>query len=75
MLKRRFPCLRYGLRVSPERAIETIISCAILHNFGIVNGDSMPRQLDLHGNQLDEPVPVEEQGFRYRDLVAEQYFS
>ncbi|XP_053391145.1 uncharacterized protein LOC128553974 [Mercenaria mercenaria] len=32
VMKRRFPCLSYGLRVSPPRACKITVSCVILHN-------------------------------------------
>lgn len=32
ILKRRFPCLHYGLRNHPERCCSIILACFILHN-------------------------------------------
>ncbi|XP_053390061.1 putative nuclease HARBI1 [Mercenaria mercenaria] len=77
VLKRRFPCLKYGLRVSPARACGTIVACVILHNFGMVRGDTIQREIvddeDPPGNDIQ--VAAGQTGLRYRDTIVDRYFS
>ena len=61
VLKRRFPCLRMGLRVRVEKALVMIVSCAVLHNIAVQNGDTQPPD-DSHllvNRRAYEDVPVQ----------------
>ena len=49
-LKRKFPCLALGLRVSPTRACEIIKSCCVLFNFAKILGEP----------DIEEDVEVDE---------------
>ena len=53
VIKRRFPCLSYGLRMKPERCIEVIAACGILHNIGLLRNDTFSR----NGDELEVPPP------------------
>ncbi|XP_052791682.1 putative nuclease HARBI1 [Mya arenaria] len=55
VLKRRFPCLSYGLRVQPQRCCQIILTCSFLHNFGLDNGDIFDR---LDGFDVDQPLDL-----------------
>ncbi|WAQ95425.1 hypothetical protein MAR_028115, partial [Mya arenaria] len=76
VLKRRFPCLSYGLRLEPEMACQVIIACVFLHNYGIERRDIMANMHDA--TDIDQPqadvIPANENGLRYRDIVAQRYF-
>ena len=41
VIKSRFNCLR-GLRVSPERACETVVACVVLHNIAVIRKERAP---------------------------------
>ncbi|KAJ8018495.1 hypothetical protein HOLleu_43487 [Holothuria leucospilota] len=50
----KFPCLRKGLRVAPERACNIIIACAVLFNISkSINDPYLGRQHRL----IDVEVP------------------
>ena len=44
ILKRRFNYLHDGLRLSPKRAANVVVACAVLHNIGIQRGDIIPAE-------------------------------
>ena len=78
VLKRRFACLHYGIRLNPERACETVVACAVLHNFGQQQGDSLPRQIELdNGQQWNDQQPPQAAvaGNNYRNLIVASYFQ
>lgn len=76
ILKKRFPCLSYGLRLCPEKACLTVVACAVLHNYGQIQGDVINRTMDV---SLDPPDDLQLNptlaGARYRDMFAAQYFQ
>lgn len=76
ILKRRFPCLSYGLRVSPDAACEVVSSCVVQHNKGLNRGDVYCRATDV---QREPPahniVHNGETGAVFRDIFAATYFG
>ncbi|XP_035246713.1 putative nuclease HARBI1 isoform X2 [Anguilla anguilla] len=54
ILKARFQCLR-GLRVSPERACDIIVACAVLHNLAIMRGERLPT-IEAPAAEDDDPI-------------------
>ncbi len=50
--KRRFPCLRYVLRLKLSTTLAVIVACAVLHNFARQEMDVMPAD--------DQPAPPED---------------
>lgn len=42
ILKRRFPALRYGMRLKLERTLEVIVATVVLHNIAVLVGDEEP---------------------------------
>ncbi|XP_061192115.1 putative nuclease HARBI1 [Saccostrea echinata] len=77
ILKRRFPFLSIGLRTSPERACQYVITCVVLHNIGILRQDIVsldPRDLIIAGPDVDEINHGNNSGFGYRELIARQCF-
>ena len=42
MLKRRFPALKYGMRIRLDRVLPVIVATAVLHNIATVLGDEVP---------------------------------
>ncbi|XP_052260338.1 putative nuclease HARBI1 [Dreissena polymorpha] len=74
VLKRRFPCLHYGLRVKPDRAAKITVACVILHNIGLERQDMFSRTCE---DDTDQPHVVYEgdgSGNSYRDHIAESFF-
>ena len=70
----RWGCLQF-LRLKPERAVQVICACVILHNIAITNGE--------HLQNIDE-YPVEEpdiiaqtlpEGIRARQHIVENFFT
>nr|CAI5841918.1 unnamed protein product [Callosobruchus analis] len=39
ILKRRFPCLAYGLRNKIDLSVAIIVACSVLHNFALMHRD------------------------------------
>ncbi|WAR05592.1 HARB1-like protein, partial [Mya arenaria] len=76
ILKRRFPCLSYGLRVEPDLCCTIIVACVFLHNFGLSNGDTLDPNDDFNDDQPEVQLNFEgtRNGLLYRDILAEQYF-
>lgn len=60
VLKRRFPCLRLGLRTRIETSLNIIIACSVLHNIACQNGDcdAPDDSALLAGRRVYEEVPV-----------------
>ncbi|XP_052237807.1 putative nuclease HARBI1 [Dreissena polymorpha] len=74
VLKRRFPCLHYGLRVQPDRAAKITVACVILHNIGLERQDMFSRTCE---DDTDQPHVVYEgdgSGNSYKDHIAEYFF-
>ena len=47
ILKRRFPCLKYGLRLKMENILPVIVATVVLHNIAIITQDIEPEDDDL----------------------------
>ena len=77
VVKRRFPCLSYGIRIVNLRHVCLIItSCCVLHNIGLERGDIM--EIERVNNNEDLPqVPYDgpQDGKAYRDYIAMTYFA
>ncbi len=76
MLKSRFQCLR-GLRMRPQRAIQVIGACVMLHNFSLLRDDVYDMDINMHvpqnanlvrGNELED-------GRALREHVANTFFA
>jgi len=55
ILKRRFPALKYGLRLSLEHTLPVIVATCILHNIALVMGDEVPpddEELDAYMQKM-----------------------
>lgn len=59
VLKRRFPCLRLGLRTKLDTSLNIITACAVLHNIAASHGDAEPPSDDdlVDGRRVFEEVP------------------
>ncbi|WAR04528.1 LOW QUALITY PROTEIN: HARB1-like protein [Mya arenaria] len=76
MLKRRFAVLKYGIRMTPDRAAVYVASCAMLHNFGFEYGDVYGRQTyeDDDMPQVDNQG-VDVNGRTQRDYITQRHFA
>lgn len=52
ILKRRFPCLKYGMRLKIENILPVIVATVVLHNIAIMTRDEEPDDDD----ELDEYI-------------------
>lgn len=78
ILKRRFPCLSFGLRTNPTRACKYIVACVILHNIGIYKHDIVindVEELTIQGPDMQPPQFLVNNGFGIRDVIAQTYFA
>ncbi|XP_060581016.1 putative nuclease HARBI1 [Ruditapes philippinarum] len=76
VMKRRFPCLSYGLKVKTCHTPQAIVSCVILHNFGMESGDTFERLVSLSFDSPDNvDIQTDQAGARYRDVFASTYFA
>ena len=76
-MKRRFPCLAIGLRISPVRASTVIIACAVLHNKAKDFGEPEMDEGQIVEEEVEVPPyngPVHD-GRLYRDQLVIQHFS
>lgn len=46
MLKRRFPALKYGLRLKLKNTLPVIVACVVLHNVAVTLGEDEPDEDD-----------------------------
>ena len=67
VLKRRFPCLHFGLRVNPGRANTIIAACIVLHNVAI---SRRVEEVDVGPNPAEVANDVQEE-----DRGVQQFFS
>uniref|UniRef100_A0A8C9XBY9 Harbinger transposase derived 2 n=1 Tax=Sander lucioperca TaxID=283035 RepID=A0A8C9XBY9_SANLU len=74
ILKARFNCLR-RLRVSPERASQTVAACAILHNIATIRKERVPPQNQLLPDGIDPITLDHPAGAAVRDAITTQYFT
>jgi len=69
IIKRRFPALKYGLRVTVDHALAVIVAAVVMHNVAVMMGDDEPPEDELlsryiqriryQGIQVDfDPVEV-----------------
>ncbi|KAL2102183.1 hypothetical protein ACEWY4_001351 [Coilia grayii] len=56
VLKRRFHCLHWEIRMHPERVCTVIAACIVLHNMCIAKRIPLPRQNHLPMPEEDDPV-------------------
>ncbi|XP_019903998.1 putative nuclease HARBI1 isoform X2 [Esox lucius] len=74
MLRARFGCLK-GLRVSPDRACDIIVACAVLHNIAMIRKEAPPCINWMPSNK-PEPLHCDHQkGTALRDVIAAQLFA
>lgn len=76
ILKRRFPCLSQGMRMSPEKAAIITIACVVLHNIAIDRKENNDEPLDdmddnFPGNVMDFD---NRDGIRIRKYITNTYF-
>ena len=73
-LQGRFPCLRYGLRVDPEKACKIIGACTILHNIAKIRNEEPFEEI------YDEEFECEpyngniNERYAVRDHIAQSFF-
>ena len=60
LMKQRWPCLRMGIRMQPDRASKVILACATLHNLGINLQDPLPQDEPSEEGDDDEEEDDEE---------------
>lgn len=54
-IKMKFPCLRKGLRIAPERACSVVVACVVLFNFSKqINDPYLGRQHRLREVEMPE---------------------
>ncbi len=59
--KRRFPCLRMGLRMKLETSVKIIRATGVLHNLAVVLQDPLPDEVG-DANDVGDPPGHEEEG-------------
>lgn len=74
VIKSRFNCLR-GLRVSPERACETITACVVLHNIATIRKERTPH-VPLMAPDVVDPITLDQpSGVAIRQAITNQFFT
>ena len=75
-LKMKFPCLRKGLRISPDRACRVIVACVVLYNISKdINDPYLGRQHQLEIIDVPDYVgPANIQGNIGRDRLVANAF-
>lgn len=77
--KRRFPCLSLGLRLSPEKVCEIIVSSAVLHNICCEMNDGVDGFMEAPDElAIMEIIPVYNRGNQNtatRDALVTNIFS
>lgn len=86
VLKRRFACLHFGIRMSPSRCCAVIAACFVLHNIAMsrYGEQTFLNALDIDDNDLPEP-PTDnnaqatrstlEARKRFRNHIVTRFFS
>jgi len=64
VLKRRFPVLKYGIRLQIKNTLPVIVAAVVLHNIALTVGDEEPG---------DDQQLVEYMATRRQDLLADDY--
>ncbi|XP_052806482.1 putative nuclease HARBI1 [Mya arenaria] len=74
-LKRRFGVLHGEIRVQPEKSLQVLVICAVLHNICKARNIPMPDVIDDGGNanNMDNNI-APQHGMQYRDYFANTYF-
>ena len=83
VIKRRFPCLKLGLRVKLNHAYMNPVACAVLHNIAASKGDAEPpNDADAtEGRQVFAEVPGDQDinvcagGAAVRTRLINEYFA
>ncbi|XP_067670188.1 putative nuclease HARBI1 [Haliotis asinina] len=76
ILKRRFSCLHSGLRMSPKRACDVIVTSVILHNIGIARQDVFNVHYDdCNDDTFTVQVADELTGTNVRNYLCQAYFT
>ena len=59
VLKRRFPCLKLGLRIQVKNSLSIIVACIVLHNIALRHGETEPQDdvTIVNGSRIFEEVP------------------
>ena len=59
VLKRRFPCLKLGLRVQVRNSLSIIVACIVLHNIALRHGEIEPQDgvTIVNGRRIFEEIP------------------
>ena len=76
LLKRRFPCLHFGLRTALANTLVIIVATAVLHNFAFIH-----REQDFDLDIEDENVPfdiiaaADASGNAKHQLIISRYFA
>ena len=75
--KRRFPCLKYGLRLHISKVPHLIVSTAVIHNMAINNGDELFEfNVEDEDDHNDDNVQIDDaRGLRFRRRLIERYFD
>ncbi|XP_044764245.1 putative nuclease HARBI1 isoform X1 [Coccinella septempunctata] len=62
VLKRRFPCLYYGLRNKLSTSLTIIIACCVLHNLALSVNDTVDTLEELPENFEESDIVHHDQG-------------
>lgn len=76
--KRRFPCLRYQLRLKLDTCMAVIVATAVLHNIALENNDDEPEDPIIEeeqGNEEPQQFFVEGNGAAVRQNLINNYFA
>ncbi|XP_063218604.1 putative nuclease HARBI1 [Bacillus rossius redtenbacheri] len=84
VLKRRFPVLAVGMRVSVDTVMAVIVACCVLHNMCVENNEELPphegvpAELELAIANGQVPINIHEVDNQYgntRAFLANNYFN
>ncbi|CAK1578459.1 unnamed protein product [Parnassius mnemosyne] len=79
VLKRRFPCLHYGLGLKTTNIPPIIVACAVLHNIAISRQDEVVEEDDpltiVEEEIMVQPSNETNQNFIVRTSLVNTYFS
>ena len=77
--KRRFPCLKYGLRLSVDKVPHLIVAAAVIHNMAVRNGDTFFEHDEDFGDDNDDDnnefQTSDSRGLNFRRRFIERYFA
>ena len=66
VLKRRFPCLKLGLRVQVRNSLSIIVACIVLHNIALRHGEIEPQ---------DDVTIINERRVFYKEVPEVQGYN